>query len=624
MTEPWVHRFAVPIPYSARPARGPVDVTHVISVEADGTSLARWNGAAGAPPVPARPVGGDLVNSIPTADGRGVIRLRDDTGAELGHAWLARLDSDDDRDLTPVLPPYSLRGLDVSADDRLVLLTTASVDGFELWVAPSAGDEPPRRLFGSADEAWNGRISADGRLAAVDTTHHRPGERRFGVTVVEVEDGSPAGFLYDDPDGTARVIRFSPIEGDQRLLAVTERTGHAKPVIWNPRTGERWEPELAEYDGDVHPLDWSPDARRVIAAHVDGGVHALLELDVATGAVHPIAHPPGSVFQPDIASTHLFIVASHYSADGAIRITRERFEQPLEIWEHRGGTTSLALAGPSLPPGTSFTSHLVTAPDGVRSQLWLGRPRDAREPRPTILQVHGGPTFVTTDHFDPSAQAWVDEGFVFATLNYRGSVTFGRDFRESFLVGPGQGELDDIAAAVDWLVASGISDPTTVFITGESYGGYLTLMSLGKRPELFAGGLAFVAMADWALAYDESNPALRRALRWFFGGLPDERPEAYRRASALSYVEGVRAPLWLKNGTHDTRTPPRQITAYVDALRAAGGDVAIEWFDGGHQTASVDGLVADQRRMLELVRAAMRGEPWAEQQDAPTHEEEHA
>jgi len=35
-----------------------------------------------------------------------------------------------------------------------------------------------------------------------------------------------------------------------------------------------------------------------------------------------------------------------------------------------------------------------------------------------------------TDYYPPSSQAWVDEGFAFLTINYRGSTTFGRALLE--------------------------------------------------------------------------------------------------------------------------------------------------------------------------------------------------
>lgn len=107
------------------------------------------------------------------------------------------------------------------------------------------------------------------------------------------------------------------------------------------------------------------------------------------------------------------------------------------------------------------------------------------------------------------------------------------------------------------------------------------------------------------------NPALRTAMRTFFQRDPDDEPEAFRQASPISWVEQVRAPVWIKTGSHDTRTPPRQVHGYAEALEAAGGDVTVEWFSGGHETSSRTAELADQQRMMDLVAMALRGERWA-------------
>jgi dipeptidyl aminopeptidase/acylaminoacyl peptidase len=84
-------------------------------------------------------------------------------------------------------------------------------------------------------------------------------------------------------------------------------------------------------------------------------------------------------------------------------------------------------------------------------QLWVGLPKGLEQPRGVILEVHGGPNLVTVDRYDALAQSWIDDGWAYAALNYRGSVTFGREFRESFWGRVGVGEIDDIDAAISWL-----------------------------------------------------------------------------------------------------------------------------------------------------------------------------
>jgi dipeptidyl aminopeptidase/acylaminoacyl peptidase len=94
---------------------------------------------------------------------------------------------------------------------------------------------------------------------------------------------------------------------------------------------------------------------------------------------------------------------------------------------------------------------------------------------------------------------WVDHGYAYFSLNFRGSTTFGTAYREQIWGDVGHWEVEDLVAARQWLVDNGVTHPDQVLLTGGSYGGYLTLFALGVRPELWAGGIAEVATADWRI-----------------------------------------------------------------------------------------------------------------------------
>ncbi|GGO93153.1 peptide hydrolase [Wenjunlia tyrosinilytica] len=585
----------------------------------DGETLAVWDTTEAAP-VPLPGDFGDPKEAVLTADGACVLGLRDDNGSEMGHVWAAPAGAGAGAvDLTPGLPPYTLRGIDVGRYGSRAVITAVADDGFTLWLVDSGGNEQPRRLFTSRNEAWNGLISATGELACIDTTEHNPGFRRFAVTVVDTGTGRVVASLSDGPEAPVRAVRFSPVAGDGRLLAATERTGYARPCVWNPADGTRIDADAPGLDGDLVPLDWSDDASRVLLVHVDAGVHQVMELDLATGGLSRIEHPPGAFFEPDVAAAHLYSWASHYAADGRIRLLHQRFDQPLTVLhvDQRTGEARPGWQPRDVGPGTAVVSRTVRSADGTAVQLWVGRPPGADRPTPLVLYLHGGPQMATVDRYNPEAQAWLASGTAYAALNYRGSVTFGRAFREGFFGTVGAREVEDIEAAVGWLVAEGIADKENVFVTGPSYGGFLSLLAVGRLPDLFAGAFAFVPMADWVSAHEDMNPALRTACRSFFRASLEEDPGRYVRASPISYVGQVRSPVWIRHATHDTRTPPSQAHSYALALERAGGDVVLDWFSGGHETSSRDMAIGDQQRMMDLVQSALRGERWSRSRVRP-------
>jgi dipeptidyl aminopeptidase/acylaminoacyl peptidase len=256
-------------------------------------------------------------------------------------------------------------------------------------------------------------------------------------------------------------------------------------------------------------------------------------------------------------------------------------------------------------PGHPWRSVSFPSTGGQLIQGWLGLP-DGPGPFPTILNTHGGPESLRMDMFFPQSQAWIDHGFAYLTINYRGSITFGREFQQAIWGHPGDWEIDDMAAAWEWLVGQGIAHPQQVFLEGWSYGGYLTLLGLGKRPDLWAGGMAGIAIADWAMMYEDSADTLRGYQVAIFGGTPDEKPEQYALSSPITYAEAVRVPVLILQGRNDSRTPARPVEVYEQKLKALGKPVEVHWYEGGHMGAGVELDIQQQELMLRFAERALR------------------
>jgi dipeptidyl aminopeptidase/acylaminoacyl peptidase len=608
----WEARFEAPQLLTVRPVAGDPSTALVVVEESDG-AYGVILGATGelSPRLPV-PVGYD---SLLSNDCQWVVQLADDGGSEVGHLCALPAGGGPAVDLTPDRDPYVLRGVGFSADGSVLAVSAVDEDGYHLLVIPARPWGPARVLASTPNESWWPRLSADGRLVSADTTDHIPGIRRPAVTVYDVATAAPVAVLDDLPAGPVRAVRFSPVRGDSRLLVATERTGFARPAIWDPLTGERADYPLADLPGEVIPLDWDARRERILVLHVDHGIHRLGLLDATTGAVDFVRTGTGSYAEPDVASPATYYSNSYLASDGTVRVFEQSWGTPPRLLglADDGTVAELVTTGPSVP-GQPLESVLVTSRDGTGVQLWWAAPPG--QARGTVIEVHGGPNLVTTDHYSPEAQAWLAEGFAYAALNYRGSVTFGRDLREGFWGGAGDREIEDVQAALDWLRTAGLADPATTFITGESYGGHLSLLSAGRLPDDFAGALARVAMADWSAAVAEMNPAVRATWISFLTspqagtGQRMTLDAALVKFSPVNYVRAVKASVWMFQGTLDTRTPPGQAESYASTLRDLGGDVVLEWFPAGHEPVGRTGRLAAQRRMLALARAKLAGRRW--------------
>ncbi len=108
-------------------------------------------------------------------------------------------------------------------------------------------------------------------------------------------------------------------------------------------------------------------------------------------------------------------------------------------------------------------------------------------------------------------------------------------------------------------------------VGGHSWGGYVTLLELGKHPELWRCGVAGVPVGDYEDGYEELSPLLQAYDRALLGGKePKDLPELMRDRNAINFADDVRAPVLFLIGRNDSRCPYRQAMRYVERLAARG------------------------------------------------------
>jgi dipeptidyl aminopeptidase/acylaminoacyl peptidase len=93
--------------------------------------------------------------------------------------------------------------------------------------------------------------------------------------------------------------------------------------------------------------------------------------------------------------------------------------------------------------------------------------------------------------------------------NPRGSTGYGRAFEEGNRRDLGGRDLEDYVAGVRFLIDTGYVDARRVGITGTSYGGFMTIMALGRTPDVFAAGVEVCGITNWFSMYERGSPVLR-------------------------------------------------------------------------------------------------------------------
>jgi dipeptidyl aminopeptidase/acylaminoacyl peptidase len=501
--------------------------------------------------------------------------------------------------VTPDLPPYSPFSFGRSQCGNLVGFTTADRDGYHVYlldVGPDGQLGAPRIFYESRGPAFGPTCSHDGDIVVIGT-NRRTGQLRWSLLAFETSSGRQIGELWDGPESNLGAAGFAPSPADHRLLASTNRSGYARPLLWNPRSGERVDLPLDELDGPVTPLDWSPSGDRLLLSQFSRAVRQLYLYNLRSAELTRLGHPTGTIGR------------AYFASDSEIFAQWQDSTHPsrlIALDAETGRRTRTVLVTEDGPPSRPWESVSFTSSDGQEIQGWLGVP-DGRGPFPTILHVHGGPEDVMTEIYSPASQAWLDHGFAYLTINYRGSTTFGPKFREQIWGNVGHWEVEDMVAAREWLVEQAIARPDQILLTGASYGGYLTLQALGTRPDLWAGGMASIAVADWAIAHEDTTDKLKGVRAARFGGTPDEVPERYAASSPITYADKVRAPVLIIQGRDDTRTPPRSVEAYEAKMKALGKPIEVHWFDAGHGSLVVEQRIQHGELMLRFAYRVVRG-----------------
>jgi dipeptidyl aminopeptidase/acylaminoacyl peptidase len=259
-----------------------------------------------------------------------------------------------------------------------------------------------------------------------------------------------------------------------------------------------------------------------------------------------------------------------------------------------GGVAKLFDQRPELAnaPLQGMQALEIRARDGLTLVSYLTLPpgspgRRPAKPLPMVLDVHGGPWARDNYGFNAEHQWLANRGYAVLTVNYRGSMGFGKSF-----VNAGDGEWagkmhDDLLDAVAWAVAEKIAQADKVAIYGGSYGGYAALVGLTFTPEVFACGVDLVGPSNLVTLLESIPPYWKAffedmACRVGDPRTPDGRFHLQAR-SPLSHVGRIKRPLLIVQGANDPRVKQAEADQIVAAMQAKNLPVTYALYaDEGH------------------------------------------
>jgi dipeptidyl aminopeptidase/acylaminoacyl peptidase len=344
-----------------------------------------------------------------------------------------------------------------------------------------------------------------------------------------------------------------------------------EPVNLTPRrpTSPAW----IEWDGNDHLYvsELAGGNTDLIRLHLDGDKTGS---GVRTSSGAPVFSLPASVgdgrMELSLSST----------ADRSVFVFHaSTFDHPTEVYEARPGTamgggleglTQLTHLNDGVEPAWGKSVSVNWKSDNFHVQGWLMLPKDYDPAKryPLLVLVHGGPAAAVVAHWGGggglSATAFSALGYFVLQPNPRGSYGQGEEFTQANRKDFGYGDLRDILAGVDTVLAQYPVDANRVGLTGWSYGGFMSMFAVTQTGR-FKAAVAGAGISDWQSYYGENS--IDQWMTPYFGASVYDDPAAYAKSSAINYIKQVKTPTLVVVGDRDGECPAPQSFEFWHALR---------------------------------------------------------
>src|SRR5579864_8218934 len=520
-------------------------------------------------------------NAVFSPDGKWIVYQQDTAGNELWDLFAIPSGGGEAINLTrtPDIREESPRW---SPDGRVIALNYKPKQGTNYNIAllqwntrqveKLTHESTPSRSWSSV--AW----SADGKTLYAN---------RFDVSftdsdvyAVDVASGRTTNLTPHQGNVLFFASSLSP-DGKTLLLTSNQKGGYQNVAMLDVATRKlEW---VTDTQWEANAGDFSPSGKSfTYIINADGLIDAYL-VDRATHQSRTIDVPPG-------VNSFAASPTSFSPQSDRLLISHESSVQPGDYWVYslNGGhaqqLTHSAIASLSSAPLPEAQIVHYKSFDGkvISALMWVPFNLKRDGSTPALVLPHGGPTWQMSDYWNPHATALVSRGYICIAPNPRGSTGYGIAFQKANYQDLGGGDLQDEVYAARFLTETGYVNAKRIGITGGSYGGYMTLMAIGKTPDLWTAAVEEYGIINWFTMLQHEDPSLQEYQKSLLGDPVKDR-KVYEDDSPITFIRKAKAPLLVLQGENDPRVPKEEAQQVVESLKKDGKTVDVHYYSNeGH------------------------------------------
>lgn len=332
------------------------------------------------------------------------------------------------------------------------------------------------------------------------------------------------------------------------------------------------------YNGALETVSFSRDYNRMVFLSEDSEMKTIMTQLYAT-------------FGIDDTSSNMRITS--FTEDGnklVVSISSDRDPGVFYLFNRgldgsKPSIRELAVAKREIDPNmmAPMTPIKFTSRDGVELRGYKVIPITGEAPYPMVQIIHGGP-HGPRDYWgwNREAQFLASRGYAVVMVNFRGSGGYGDAFERSGYQEWGGKMINDMTDATMWMVDNGYADKDRLCVYGGSYGGYGTLQSVVREPDLYKCGIGYVGVYDLFVMKKAGDIPKRESGRKFLDQVLGTDEARMREFSPALNVEKIKAELFIAHGSDDVRVPMEQYESLSENLKRIGKPYISMIRDEGH------------------------------------------